>query len=66
MLPQVQAHAFDPFFTTTLGKGGSGLGLAVCHRIVTSVLGGALTLESWVAQGTRFAIEFPVRAPGPV
>ena len=59
----VLAHAFDPFFTTRLGQGGSGLGLAVCHRIVTSVLGGVLSVTSQVGHGARFVLEFPVSAP---
>ena len=33
-------RVFDPFFTTRLGKGGSGLGLHIVLNIVTSVNGG--------------------------
>lgn len=36
MEPQVQARVFEPFFTTRLGKGGSGLGLSVSLRIARS------------------------------
>ena len=63
MTPQVLARAFDPFFTTRLGHGGSGLGLAVCHRIVTSVLGGELSVTSSPGQGASFVLEFPAQAP---
>lgn len=63
MTPQVLARAFDPFFTTRLGHGGSGLGLAVCHRIVTSVLGGELSATSSPGQGASFVLEFPAQAP---
>ncbi len=63
MTPQVLARAFDPFFTTRLGQGGSGLGLAVCHRIVTSVLGGELSVTSSPGQGANFVLEFPAQAP---
>lgn len=59
----VMARAFDPFFTTQLGKGGSGLGLAVCHRLVTSVLGGTLTVMSALETGTRFTLRMPYQAP---
>lgn len=63
MTPQVLARAFDPFFTTRLGRGGSGLGLAVCHRIVTSVLGGELSATSSPGQGACFVIGLPAQAP---
>ncbi|PIZ21940.1 MAG: hypothetical protein CO065_09905 [Comamonadaceae bacterium CG_4_9_14_0_8_um_filter_57_21] len=64
MSPQTQAHVFDPFFTTKLGQGGSGLGLAVCHRLMTSVLGGELKLVTSVTQGASFAVDIPKIAPG--
>lgn len=58
------AHIFDPFFTTKLGKGGSGLGLTVCHRIVTSILGGDIHVVSKPGSGTRFVLSIPLTAPG--
>jgi PAS domain S-box-containing protein len=51
-------HAFDPFFTTRLGQGGSGLGLSVSHRISNSVLGGTLTANSTLGQGSCFTFSF--------
>lgn len=63
MSAYVMARAFDPFFTTQLGKGGSGLGLTVCHRLVTSVLGGTLTVMSALQTGTRFTLRMPFQAP---
>jgi signal transduction histidine kinase len=63
MTPQVLARAFDPFFTTRLGRGGSGLGLAVCHRIATSVLGGELSVTSSPGQGACFVLVLPAQAP---
>lgn len=51
-------HAFDPFFTTRLGQGGSGLGLSVSHRIAQTVLGGALTASSVPGEGTCFHFSF--------
>lgn len=51
-------HAFDPFFTTRLGQGGSGLGLSVSHRIAHSVLGGTLTASSTPGQGSCFTFSF--------
>ena len=64
MEPHVQARVFEPFFTTRLGKGGSGLGLSVSHRIATSVLGGNLTVQSQPGQGSTFTLTFPKRLPG--
>lgn len=64
MAPQVLARAFDPFFTTRLGKGGSGLGLSVSQRIATSVLGGSLTARTQPGQGSRFTLTFPKQLPG--
>lgn len=57
------ARVFDPFFTTRLGQGRSGLGLSITHNLATAVLGGDLTVESQPAQGTCFLLRFPVIAP---
>lgn len=48
---------FTPFFTTK--SKGQGLGLAVCKRL-TELLGGSITVESQVGQGTTFTIKFPL------
>ena len=59
----IAAHVFEPFFTTHLGRGGSGLGLSVCHRIATSVLAGELRVQSTPGLGTRFTLTMPCKAP---
>ncbi len=56
-------HAFDPFFTTRMGQGGSGLGLSVSHRIATTMLGGSLSVTSVEGQGSCFTFSFPRKAP---
>ncbi|WP_415884523.1 ATP-binding protein [Neptuniibacter sp. QD72_48] len=52
---------FDPFYTTKLGQGGSGLGLNIVHNIVTGVLGGSISVSSKV--GTQFEVVLPLVAP---
>ncbi len=54
---------FDPFFTTRLGKGGSGLGLNIVHSLVTRVLGGTINVYSVTTEGTRFMLRLPKKAP---
>jgi signal transduction histidine kinase len=49
---------FDPFFTTKAGKEGTGLGLALCRKIMIEH-GGRVTVESRVDQGTTFELYFP-------
>ena len=52
---------FEPFFTTR--KGGTGLGLYVCHEIVKRHEG-ALTVTSEVGRGTTFSVELPLEVNG--
>jgi signal transduction histidine kinase len=54
---------FDPFFTTKLGQGGSGLGLSISYNIVTSLLGGQITVDSGAQHGTCFKLDLPLTAP---
>lgn len=55
-------HIYDPFFTTKLGAGSSGLGLHITHNIVTSLLDGKIDAESAAGMGTCFTISLPVPA----
>lgn len=56
-------RVFEPFFTTKLGKGGSGLGLHICYNVLTGSLGGKVSAESTLGQGTRMLIDIPLTAP---
>lgn len=56
-------RVFDPFFTTRLGRGGSGLGLYIAYSLVTRVLGGRIQATSQLGVGTRFQITLPMKAP---
>jgi PAS domain S-box-containing protein len=55
---EVLPHLFDPFFSTK-GDGGTGLGLATCHTIVTR-LKGTITVETALGKGTTFRVLLPV------
>lgn len=61
LLPRI----FDPFVTTRMGRGGTGLGLHIAHNIVVSVLGGTIAADSTPGRGTRFTIDIPLTAPVP-
>jgi signal transduction histidine kinase len=54
-----RARVFSPFFTTK--SEGSGLGLLIAKRIVTSH-GGRISLDSTGTSGTCFSIELPTAA----
>ena len=57
------SRVFDPFFTTRMGQGGSGLGLHIVHNLVTSVLGGRISVSNAADGGAVFLITLPVSAP---
>ncbi len=62
MSPDVQSRLFGQFNQadpTIAGRfGGSGLGLYVCKNLVT-LMGGAISVESQLNQGSTFRIEIP-------
>ncbi len=55
---EVRPRLFEPFFTTKSGGRGTGLGLSIAQSIVTA-LGGEITFESEVGQGTTFRVTLP-------
>jgi signal transduction histidine kinase len=57
--PEHMKRIFDPFFTTKPQGMGSGLGLPVCHSIITAH-GGEISVESEVGRGTTFQIILPL------
>jgi CheY-like chemotaxis protein len=58
MSPEVKAHAFEPFFTTTETGKGTGLGLATVYGIVQQA-GGHVHVSSAPGRGTTFEVCFP-------
>lgn len=54
---------FDPFFTTRLGKGGSGLGLSIVYNLVHHTLGGTIVVNSPPGMGAVFTLTIPLVAP---
>jgi two-component system, NtrC family, sensor kinase len=52
-------RVFEPFFTTKPAGEGTGMGLSVCHSIITA-LGGELHVQSQVGQGTTFSLLLPI------
>ncbi|WP_375457646.1 ATP-binding protein [uncultured Enterovirga sp.] len=66
MNEEVQRQAFEPFFTTRRGSGGTGLGLHIVYNLVTQRLGGRIVLSSAEGSGTSFLLVIPMRAPDEV
>ncbi len=60
-IPQAYlARIYEPFFTTTRHKGGTGLGLHIVYNLVTQTLQGRIQCNSTEGQGTQFIIDLPI------
>ncbi|MEO5333705.1 MAG: PAS domain S-box protein [Magnetococcus sp. YQC-5] len=60
MSAETKQKAFEPFFTTNRGAGGSGLGLYVIYNLITNQLRGSVHLTSVQGQGVRFECRWPI------
>jgi PAS domain S-box-containing protein len=56
--PETKDKIFDPYFTTK--SDGTGIGLSICHRIVTDH-GGSLTVSDSDLGGAEFRIKIPIQ-----
>lgn len=63
MSEETARRAFEPFFTTRRGSGGSGLGLHIVYNIVVHRLGGRIRLDTAPGAGCRFHMVLPAHAP---
>lgn len=57
--PEILPHIFDPFFTTKSAGHGTGLGLPICHEII-SHLNGKIEVKSILNQGSIFSVYLPI------
>lgn len=66
MTPEAMARVFTPFtqgeMSTTRRFGGTGLGLTICHRLVT-LMEGVIAVDSQPDKGTTFSVTLPLTAP---
>lgn len=53
------SQVFDPFFTTGRAVGGTGLGMAIVHNLVTEAFNGRIEVASTLGEGVTVTIRFP-------
>lgn len=59
MNAEQKARIYDPFYTTTRGSGGTGLGMNIVYNLVTQTLKGSIQLETAPGQGAAFTLNLP-------
>jgi PAS domain S-box-containing protein len=63
MSQELLSQFFQPFFSTKIGRGGTGLGMTIVENLVKKTLGGTLDVQSSPGKGSTFRIRMPLRAP---
>ncbi|KQV50997.1 ATP-binding protein [Duganella sp. Root336D2] len=58
--PELQQKIFEPFFSTKVGSGGSGLGMYIVNNLVCGALQGSVSLASTPGQGVQFEFRLPL------
>jgi PAS domain S-box-containing protein len=61
--PELHRKVFEPFYTTRLGQGGSGLGMFIVHNLVHGPLKGEIRIDSQCGQGVKFTVIVPLVTP---
>ncbi len=59
----LRERVFEPFYSSKIGQGGTGLGLFLVQNIVSGVFNGHIILEAAQPRGVRILIEFPAEPP---
>jgi signal transduction histidine kinase len=62
---ETSRRIYDPFFTTKLGQGGTGLGMNIVHGLVLKTLQGQISVHSEPGKGTVVRVQF-MRTAGPI
>lgn len=62
MSDEVLNKMYDPFFTTNMGGGGTGLGMHIIFNLIQHNLKGTIDCKSSLGQGTEFTISIPREA----
>ena len=60
-IPQsVLDKMFEPFFSTKIGKGGTGLGMSIVENLVNKTLQGSIAVRSTLGAGTTIEVKLPL------
>lgn len=59
MSDEVVSRVFEPYFTTAVNQGGSGLGMHIVREIVSQVFRGSIDVDTATGRGTRWTVTLP-------
>lgn len=60
--PELRRRIFEPLFTTKEVGSGTGIGLALCHRVIEAH-GGSISIDSPANGGAIFKLRLPIEGP---